>query len=134
MPSNRKHKQLGLIVLPIPESMRDNMITWDEYKALTGIDLNDLFVVGINENDVYNVLPRANYGKLLAFDMSWFTHEDIPLGAYVLPIALPVIKDCSVVVDEDISVAEFNITLVDKDGSGIVISVFANKKIAGATM
>ena len=70
MPHNKEPKtSLGLVLLPFPKAIaEDDFVSYEEYKRLTGVDLNQIFRTTFDDdNNVYEVRFRPDFTKIICF-------------------------------------------------------------------
>lgn len=129
---------LGICVLSFPYPMDDGeSITWEDYKKLTGIDLNEIFEVGEDIDDNYFVLFKRSFTKLIALkapDLLYAVEKDDgPLySANLTPDLTYFDPHTSLTCDFTSSAytTKLSIDVSDKDGTkGYVIHVRADKQI-----
>ena len=117
----KQRNSLGLLVLPHPGRDYDgNPMTWAEYKALTGIDLEELVTIRLVSDDRYEVNWKPNITKIIALSI-YISTMGVP------PVILP---KFSQVRDEDDESACLVLAGNNADGyGGMTFSIYANKTI-----
>ena len=129
MPSNRKHSQLGSVLLSFPSPMEESTpISWDEYKVLTGVDLNDIFSISISGGKTL-ISFRPDLSKLIYVKFPDFLTASKGELPTILPVSPWSIMRAVPTVDPSDSYISFIIYDNNGSASGYAVDIIADKTI-----
>ena len=122
---------LGICVLPLP--MEDSEpVTWERYKELTGIDLNDLFGVSLDldsDPNEYYIRFKKGFSKIIALSSPYRSEEYV--NDSVIPQIIPILPSMiTTETNENADQARFVISVCEGNSAyGFYIHITADKNI-----
>ena len=123
--SKRKRASLGGNVLPIPYSFWNDEadLSFEEYKELTGVDLNDLIQTYFDEDSSEYVVALKHTGKPLFLDLDEEIEPKIIVKTFMVSPNM-----CKSSPDATLNNAELMLTVKDSQGNGtFYIFIYHNK-------
>lgn len=123
----KQRNSLGILTLVGTD---EELISFDDYKKLTGIDLDKIVKVmnvGDTDNPVYAVAFKSEFRKIIALIRNEGIYSVLP------PVSFP----NKIVYQEDAELDKANIRLCVYDSeasTGYYFTIFANKTVQGGNL
>lgn len=129
----KQKNSLGILVLSFPKPMEDSVaISWEDYKKLTGVDLNEIFVIIYDDdNDSYGIRFRPEFSKILVIEYPENERVNLGVTANGLPKILPIVpREVDVYDDANKNATQWNYNITNESSiPGFHIIITAEKEI-----